>query len=189
MGVKRITFLLSLIGTLILSGALSRPDSQSTTRDDFHFQAEELKDKSLWTQVNTEPYYISAAVNVLCRAPTAADYADERKKNPHAATYITVYVNNVGREAMFSKDVQFPAGSVIVKQKVGNSSEGQKTLLYTIMKKRARGYNPEVGDWQFLVVSGNGTQLEASGKLENCQACHVRRSDTDFVFRAYLNLK
>lgn len=90
---------------------------------------------------------------------------------------------------MFSKDVHFPAGSVIVKQKVGKSHEGPKTLLYTIMKKRERGYNPEVDDWQILVVSGNGTQLETSGKIESCQACHVRRSDTDFVFRAYLKSK
>lgn len=189
MGMKRMTFLLSLIGTLMLAGALSRLDGQRATSDNFRFRAEELKDKSLWTQVNTEPYYISAAVDALCRAPTAANYADERKKNPHAATYITVYVNNVGREAMFSKDVQFPAGSVIVKQKVGNSSEGQKPLLYTIMKKRERGYNPEVGDWQFLVVSGNGTQLEASGKIESCKGCHVRKGNTDFVFRSYLKPK
>ncbi len=187
MDIKRFTFLLSLIVTLILAGALSRPASRSATPDDFRFHAEELKDKSLWTQVNTEPYYISAAVDVLCRAPTAANYADERKKNPHAATYITVYVNNLGREAMFSKDVKFPAGSIIVKQKVGN--ESRKILLYTIMKKRERGFNPEVGDWEFLVIAGNGTQLEASGKIESCQTCHERKGDTDFVFRSYVKAK
>lgn len=186
---KRITCLLILIGAVVLVGALSQLESQSATHDDFRFEAEQLKDTSLWTQVNTEPYYISAAVNLLCRAPTAANYEDERKKNPHAATFITVYVNNVGRKAMFSKDARFPAGSIIVKKKVGNSPEGQTTLLYTLMKKRERGYNPMVGDWEFLVVAGNGTQLEARGKIESCQTCHVRKSDTDFIFRPYLKPK
>lgn len=186
MGFKRIACLLGLIGTVMLIGALSILESRSASADDFRFQAEELKDKSLWTQVNSEPYYISAAVDALCRAPTAANYELERKKNPHAATYITVYVNNAGRAAMFSKDVSFPAGSIIVKKKVGNSSEGQTALLYTLMRKRERGYNPVVGDWEFLVVSGDGKQLEASGKIESCQACHVRRSDSDFVFRTYV---
>ena len=191
MGLKRISCLLIVLGTLMLVGALSRREIQSATPDDFRFNAEKLKDKSLWTQVNTEPYYISAAVDALCRAPTSANYEAERKRNPHAATFITVYVNNVGREAMFSKEVQrFPAGSVIVKQKIGsNSSEGRTTLLYTLMRKREPGYNPAVGDWEFLVVAGNGTQLEASGKIESCQACHVRRSDSDFVFRPYLQSK
>lgn len=190
MGMKRITCLLIVIGTVMVGGALSRREIQSATPDDFRFQAKKLKNKSLWTQVNTEPYYISAAVDALCRAPTSANYEIERRKNPHAATFITVYVNNVGREAMFSKDVQrFPEGSVIVKKKIGNYSEGRTTLLYTLMKKRERGYNPVVGDWEFLVVAGNGTQLKASGKIESCQACHLRRSDSDFVFRSYVKSK
>jgi hypothetical protein len=190
MGLQRITCLISLVATALLVGGLSRPESQTVTPNNFRFQAEELNDNSLWTQVNTEPYHISTAVDLLCRAPSKADYEFERKKNPHAATYITVYVNKVGREAMFAKDVQrFPAGSVIVKKKVGTYFEDRKTLLYTVMKKRESGYNPVVGDWEFLVVSGDGARLEASGKIESCQACHVRKSETDFIFRSYLTAK
>jgi hypothetical protein len=119
-----------------------------------------------------------------------ANYEAERKRNPHAATYITVYVNNAGRKAMFAKELKrFPEGSIIVKEKIENSSEGRTPLLYTIMTKRESGYNPAVGDWEFSVVSGNGTQLEASGKLENCQACHITKSDSDFVFGPYRALK
>jgi len=190
MGMKRTTCLLIALATVTLVSAFPKRETQSATPDDFRFQAAKLKDKSLWTQVNAEPYRISTAVDALCRAPTSANYESERKKNPHAASFITVYVNNVGREAMFSKEVQrFPEGSVIVKEKIGNRFEGRKPLLYTLMKKRERGYNPVVGDWEFLVVSGNGTQLEASGKIESCQACHLTRSDSDFVFRPYLKSK
>jgi hypothetical protein len=79
-------------------------------------------------------------------------------------------------------------GSVIVKEKIGTHFEGRKPLLYTLMKKREPGYNPAVGDWEFSVVSGNGTQLEAIGKLENCQSCHISKKDSDFVFRPYVKL-
>jgi hypothetical protein len=190
MGLPKIMCLISLVAPVLLVGGLLRLESQTATPNNLRFHAEELNDRSSWTQVNAEPYYISAAVDFLCRLPTAGDYEFERKKNPHAATYITVFVNKVGREAMFSKDVQrFPVGSVIVKKKVGKHFEDQKTLLYTVMKKREPGYNPVVGDWEFSVVSGDGTQLQASGKIESCQACHVRKSQTDFIFRPYFQPK
>ena len=183
---KRITYLLIGLGAVVLVIALVGRRTQSAT-DDLHFEAAKLKDKTAWTQVNADPYYISTAVDILCRAPTAADYESERKRNPHAATYITVYVNNAGREAMFSKESQrFPEGSVIVKEKIGTHFEDRKPLLYTLMRKREPGYNPAVGDWEFSVVAANGTQLEATGKLENCQACHIGKKDSDFVFRPYL---
>jgi hypothetical protein len=186
---SRLNCLLIVVVATVLIGSLSGRQTQLAKTDKFRFDATELKNKNLWTQVNAEPYYISTAVDLLCRAPTPADYETERKKSPHASTYITVYVNNAGREAMFSNSPQhFPEGSVIVKEKIGNDSEGRKPLLYTIMKKREAGYNPAVGDWEFLVVSKDGNHLEAFGKLENCQSCHVMKRDSDFVFRPYLNL-
>jgi len=156
-------------------------------REEFRFDATTLKDTTMWTKVNAEPFRISVAVDSLCAAPTAADYAPARKLNPHAASFITVYVNNIGREAMFAKQVQqFPEGSVIVKEKISNFGEGHKPLLYTLMKKREPGYNPEVGDWEFSVVAADGKQVEAVGKLENCQGCHMSKKDSDFIYRAYL---
>jgi hypothetical protein len=174
----------------VLITALAGRQTQSATPDGFRFEAAKLKDKNLWTQVNTEPYYVSTALAGLCRAPTPADYEAERRWNPHAATYITVYVNRVGRKAMFAKEFhRFPEGSIIVKEKIGNYPEGPKPLLYTLMTKREAGYNPAVGDWEFSVVAGNGTNVEVSGKLENCQACHVTKRDSDFVFGPYRKLK
>jgi hypothetical protein len=190
MRMKRITCLLVALGAVVLLTALTGRQTQSAAPDGFRFEAAELKDKTRWTQVNAEPYHISSALDGLCRAPMPANYEAERKSNPHAATYITVYVNRVGRKAMFAKESQrFPEGSVIVKEKIGISSDGRTPLLYTIMIKRERGYNPAVGDWEFLVASGDGKQIEASGKLENCQACHLTRTDSDFVFRPYLTAK
>lgn len=157
--------------------------------EEFHFDAAKLKDSTVWTQVNPEPYFVSSRVNALC-APAAVDYEAERKTNPHASTFITVYVNNIARGSIFAKQLtQFPEGSIIVKAKVGTRFEGGKPLLYTIMRKREHGYNPKVGDWEFSVVGPNGTQVVETGKLENCQTCHVGQGSSDFVFRSYVKFE
>lgn len=185
MAMRRIACASVAVGGLLL--VLTLAGRSRGAEGGFSFDAATLKDKTLWTQVNTEPYRLSVSVDALCRMPTARDYESERKQNPHAASYITVYVNNIGREAMFAKEIQrFPEGSVIVKQKIGNYSEGRKPLLYTIMRKREAGYNPSVGDWEFAVIGPNGTELQAIGKLDNCQGCHQGKRDSDHVFRPYL---
>jgi hypothetical protein len=183
---RRVFYLFVAVAGLALVVALTGRRTEGA-KDEFRFDAVSLKDTSLWTKVNAEPYRISVAIDSLCRAPTADDYAPYRKANPHTASFITVYVNNIGREAMFAKQVQrFPEGSVIVKEKISTHFEGRKPLLYTLMIKREQGYNPELGDWEFSVVGANGTQVEATGKLENCQGCHKSQKDSDFIFRPYL---
>jgi Cytochrome P460 len=172
--------------TAVLTTASGRA-AKSVTNDDFRFDARTLNDAKLWTQVNVEPYYISSELDLLCAMPTAADWSRVREKNPHSATSITVFVNSVARSAMFQKESPvFPQGSVIVKQKNGRFSARNTTILYTIMRKRESGYNPGVGDWEFSVVKADGSTVEASGKIENCQGCHIKKPSSDFVFRSYV---
>ncbi len=181
----KIGSLIVLAGLLFVIAFAGR--RTESAKDKFHFDAANLKDKTAWTQVNAQPYHISSRLDILCGMPAVKDYEAIRKSNPHLSTYITVYVNNAGREAMLAKEPQrFPEGSIIVKEKIGTRQEGRKPVLYTIMRKREPGYNPEVGDWEFAVVDGNGTKLQAIGKLENCQSCHVEKNGSDFVFRSYL---
>ena len=154
-------------------------------KDESRFDAARLKDGASWTQVNAEPYYVTPAVAAAC-APVAG-LASKKTIDPHDLTYITVYVNKIGRDAMFAKDVRrFPEGSIIVKQKFKTESPTRTPVLYTLMKKRERGYNPEVGDWEFSVVGPDGKQVQEIGKLENCESCHRGKSDTDFVYRPYV---
>jgi len=192
---KRIaSLLLVFIATVATVGSWRHPPKSNTIGDAFRFDARKLADTSAWTKVNAEPYRISSELDFLCARPPTPDdaskfYAQERKKNPHAGTFITVYVNQVARAAMFTKDSPiFPAGSVIVKQK-SDRLPARNTVLYTVMRKRENGYNPTVGDWEFSVVNADGTTVEASGKLENCQGCHVKQPSTDFVFRSYVDFK
>jgi hypothetical protein len=173
----RIGVFVLVAGIVLVALAVRRTEG---AKDEFHFDAAKLKDRTSWIQVNAEPYQMPAPVAALCAPGTGL------QQNPHASAYITVYVNKVGRDAMFAKETQrFPEGSMIVKEKY-STPEDRKPLLYTIMRKRGAGYNPTGGDWEFSVVGPNGTQVQAIGKLENCQSCHVGKSESDFVFRPYV---
>src|SRR6266496_2168051 len=119
---NNLKFVVLAIAAVLLASSLASWQTQSAVRKRFRFDSAQLKDTKLWTQVNAKPYDISTQLDGLCRAPMREDYESERKKNPHAATFITVYVNNAGRKAMFSKEPRrFPEGSVIVKEKMGSS--------------------------------------------------------------------
>ena len=203
MSKKKLKCLLVGLGVVALAGALSSPQAQSAIGQGFRFDATKLKDKALWTQINERPYYLASDVDMLCRIPSREDFESVRKKNPHLSTYITVYVNEVGRAAMFSTEPsRFPKGSVIVKEKIEKPLDARglnigpkphledlKASLYTLMIKREAGYNPAAGDWEFAVASGKDAHIEASGRLESCQTCHLEKRDQDFVFRSYLKSK
>jgi hypothetical protein len=137
-----------------------------------------------WARVNAEPQLMPDQVSLLCAAPFPAKADDPA--NPHRHKYITVYVNDTGRKAMLEqKNPAFPEGSVIVKEKLSEKSSPTPELL-TVMIKRGKDFNPTSGDWEYMVVDGTGTKMQAQGKLENCQSCHSAKPDTDYVFRTYL---
>lgn len=181
----------------VLAGALAAPsalttdavhgDTRKPASTDPPIDLSNLADRSVWHQVNAKPYRISSVLNVLCDAPGPARVDEERKRNPHASTVVTVYVNETGREAMFSPTpMVFPRGSVIVKRKFDGMSDETKALLSTVMLKREAGYNPDAGDWEFAVVAADSREVVDRGTLANCIACHTPQRENDFVFRSYL---
>ena len=138
-----------------------------------------------WFKVNRTPQVMEARTALDCAAPTAGlrIYGAD---NPHHDKFITVYVNEIGRPAMMEQaKPNFPEGSVIVKEKLPDKSSQTPELL-TVMIKRGKGFNNESGDWEYMVVDGNGTKVEAQGKLEKCQGCHQANPQKDYVFRTYL---
>ncbi len=137
-----------------------------------------------WTKVNPEPQRMADRTAVLC-AP-AVILKEDGPANPHRQKYVTVYVNETGRQAMLEQmRPAFPVGSVIVKEKLPEKSSQAPELL-TVMIKRGKGFNPTSGDWEYMVVDGTGSNVTAQGKLENCQSCHTAKPETDYVFRTYL---
>ena len=157
--------------------------STATLLSNAALQVKEIQGYRNWTRVNPQPVNMDAVVAALCAAPTGPRSAD---KNPHLHKFITVYVNDAGRRAMMEeREPKFPEGSVIVKEKLARQDSLEPELL-TVMIKREKGFNPQTGDWEFMVTNGAGTEPQARGKLNSCQACHTSMSATDFTYRTYL---
>jgi hypothetical protein len=134
-----------------------------------------------WTRVNPKPVVMDSQVAALCASVVAS-----KVKDPHSNKFITVYVNDIGKQAMLEMKVpSFPQGSIIVKQKLPSVDSATPELL-TVMMKREPGYNLESGDWEYMVTDGTGQRVQARGKLEQCQACHMMDHGTDYVSRNYL---
>lgn len=134
-----------------------------------------------WTLVNPTPQFMDPPAAISC-----AINVGREKSSPHVQKYVSVYVNPVGREAMMTKrSPKFPIGSMIVKEKLG-SADSRSPELLTAMIKREAGYNPENGDWEYLVLDGEASKIVERGKLERCSGCHTWYKKSDFVTRTYL---
>lgn len=179
----RIEVSVLLLMTLIM--AVSSPSSELQQYGDSSKEMDKtaatlgiLTKYRTWTLVNPTPVKMEAAVAQLCAAVSRA--------NPHRDRFISVYVNEIGKRAMMMQlHPNFPQGSMIVKEKLG-STESQSPELLTAMIKREKGYNPESGDWEYLVLDGTASHLTKRGRLINCSGCHLAYKTSDYVTRTYL---
>ena len=92
-----------------------------------------------------------------------------------------VFVNELASQSIKAKSIAFPEGSVIVREKPSKSGDTKPELL-AVMIKREKGFNPDGGDWQFLLINGAGTKVKLSQKTGDCLDCHRTQSKTDFVY-------
>ncbi|MGH9932807.1 MAG: cytochrome P460 family protein, partial [Pyrinomonadaceae bacterium] len=79
--------------------------------------------------------------------------------------------------------IQFPRGSIIVREKLANANDTKAQLL-SVMIKRARGFNPAANDWEFLLIDGAMTKVEVRQKKGKCLDCHKSQRARDFVYPA-----
>ena len=134
-----------------------------------------------WTLVNTELQLMEPLSAMSC-----AIIRGRNESSPHTNKYVSVFVNPVGREQMMTKrSPKFPVGTMIVKEKHG-SLDSTKPEVLTAMIKRQPGYNPESGDWEYLVLDGAATTIVEQGKLTRCSGCHQLYKSSDFITRTYL---
>lgn len=83
---------------------------------------------------------------------------------------------------------QFPVGSIIVKEKLTDANQKNVELL-TVMVKHQAGFDANNGDWDYLVLNGNGQPIPTKTKLESCQNCHRDKKAQDYIFRNYLAIE
>ncbi len=133
-------------------------------------------------RITTAPVHIVAppATRGLCVARVT-----QPKPSPHNDHWIDVYVSRNGSEVMTSGSGTYPQGTMILKRKY-QDSERRTTELFTGMLKREKGYNSDLGDWQFFVLDSKAEKVTEFGRLVSCMDCHAAFGKSDFVSRKYL---
>jgi hypothetical protein len=139
-----------------------------------------------WTRANSAPVKVAGVVAAACAPTPLPGPQANQAADPHADKLINVFVNKIGRTAMLAeKKPQFPEGAIIVKERLPLKKSSASEWLMA-MVKREEGFNPAAGDWEFFVLRTPEKVVIERGRIENCQACHARAKETDFVFRHYL---
>jgi hypothetical protein len=95
---------------------------------------------------------------------------------PHGA-FLTTYVTKGAKKAIEKKKGKFTQGAVIVKE----NYMPDKTLAAVTVMYKAKGYNPEAGDWFWAKYKPDGT-VEKEGKVGGCIKCHSAKADNGWVF-------
>jgi hypothetical protein len=117
-------------------------------------------------------------------APAAKKGKDKETHESGGRSFGVVYVNRLAREAVVAEPaIQFPRGSIIVREKLAAADATQPQHL-TVMIKRARGFNPSANDWEFLAIDGAMTKIQERQKKGSCLECHASQKTRDFVYPA-----
>jgi hypothetical protein len=150
-------------------------------------QEPDITEKSVFSfykslaRLTPEPILVSPELAVKCTRPSVAERAaDEQRVGPHSDTLINIYVNELAKRAIKEKAGSFPSGAVIVKEKLEYDVFSDPAVAVGGMIKRAPGYDPANGDWEYFYAAKSGGF--ATGRLDNCIGCHSQASARDHVF-------
>lgn len=117
-------------------------------------------------------------------APTRGGKRPE-KEGSHAGEskeFNVVYLNETASAALnAARPLKFPVGSIIVSEKLSKPDDEPPQRI-AVMVKRAAGFNPKSGDWEFLVVDGALDRVRERQKKGRCAECHASQRENDFVF-------
>lgn len=117
-------------------------------------------------------------------APTREAKRPE-KEGSHAGEskeFNVVYFNEAASAALkAAKPAKFPVGSIIVSEKLSKPDDAPPQSI-AVMVKRAAGFNPSAGDWEFLIVNGSLDRVRERQKKGRCAECHASQRENDFVF-------
>ena len=92
-----------------------------------------------------------------------------------------VFVNELASKSIKTQSKPFPEGSIIVREKPSKSGDKDPEVL-AVMIKRESGFNPDGGDWQFLLINGPRTKVKLNQKTGQCLDCHSTQAKTDYVY-------
>lgn len=138
-------------------------------------------------------YQVDEGLLMLCRGANQEDVKQaEKATGPHAYAEVRVLMDKTAESALKSKAKVFPVGAVVVKEKVAHQypyleNPPRRFSGVTGMIKRAPGYAPQNGDWEYFIQEA-GMPLE-KGKIVTCIGCHQKAPGPDHLFVPWLEHK
>jgi hypothetical protein len=105
---------------------------------------------------------------------------------------VDIYGNASGKRAALAVSGEIPVGARLVKEHfernvppadpaTAGEKAPDKSGPIMMMEKMERGFDPEHGDWRYVVINSAGVQVE-DGRVESCSGCHDD-APHDHVFR------
>ena len=161
-GVAALTVAMSALWVIAGEPALGIPDEWNRYRS--------------WEHLTTEPQLVPYRLAIQCMMPTPTQWSvAEKAHGPHTRHWIMVYANPVALAALKDpKVVEFPAGSVIAKEKLSDPPRKEIATGVAFMIKHANG-------WEFRFYPSPNGQGDTSG----CVTCHRAGGHKDLVFGRY----
>jgi hypothetical protein len=116
----------------------------------------------------------------------------QKTTGPHAYAEVRVLMDKTAEAALKSGAKVFPIGAVVVKEKEAHQypylkDAPRRPSGVTGMIKRAPGYDPQNGDWEYFIQEA-GAPLE-KGKIATCIGCHAKTPGPDHLFMPWLKRK
>ncbi|PCJ16526.1 MAG: hypothetical protein COB04_10660 [Gammaproteobacteria bacterium] len=110
--------------------------------------------------------------------------------------YIRAFIENDDDEDEIEPDFKyFSEGTVFLKENFA-SKEGKpgQPVFLSGMIKRAPGYDPKGGDWEYFQSDSSGKLLLVGSSkdpevVRQCGECHSNMEDRDFIFSTYYSEK
>lgn len=172
------------------SGPATKAEQKSTEKAAAPAINEAAHNYARLNLLTPKPVMVDLEVFSLCDSlaiESASTQARERS-GPHALTAIRVFMSDSAAEAFRDSAKTYPANAVIVKEKwqpsqtplVAAHEPVANPLAVAGMIKRAAGYDPTHGDWEYFYLADTG-KLE-HGRLASCINCHRNAAGSDHVF-------
>jgi hypothetical protein len=132
-------------------------------------------------RLTERPHLVAPLTAALCTTPGHAVMEREKQMTgPHFRASVHVYANPAAMSVIAVRQLRFPAGAIIVKEKL---AAGGVVAGVGGMIKREAGYDASNGDWEYFYHDTPGKLT--SGRIASCIECHRAAKATDHVYSVW----
>ena len=83
---------------------------------------------------------------------------------------VDILANAAAKEPLATGHGEVPVGAKVIAVHYERAAVGGRGPLM-MMEKREKGYDPDHGDWRYVVVASSG-EVVKDGPIESCAGCH-----------------